>query len=75
MLPKRLDHNDFCIRTLYRPSDVLGGDMIGLTAVDVVDHGAASALISCSLIREMMDRMTVLDDPGGSVLRRLQSHV
>jgi phosphoserine phosphatase RsbU/P len=70
MLPKALDCQSFQIRTLYRPSDLLGGDMVGLTAVegdriafgliDVVGHGTASALISCSLIREMMDRMVVL---------------
>jgi sigma-B regulation protein RsbU (phosphoserine phosphatase) len=28
--------------------------------IDVVGHGTASALISCSLIREMMDRIVVL---------------
>jgi sigma-B regulation protein RsbU (phosphoserine phosphatase) len=70
MLPKALDHRSFQIRTLYQPSDVLGGDMIGLMPVagdrfafgliDVVGHGTASALISCSLIREMMDRMVVV---------------
>ena len=70
MLPKPLDHKNFGIRSLYHPSDVLGGDMIGLTAVhgdrigfgliDVVGHGTASALISCSLIREMIDRMSNL---------------
>lgn len=76
MLPKALDHHNFRIRTLYRPSDVLGGDMVGLTAVDaqriafglidVVGHGTASALISCSLIREMMDRMVALIQNSGA---------
>jgi len=70
MLPRALDLNDFAIRMLYRPSDVLGGDMLGLSVphgdrvafglIDVVGHGTASALISCSLIREMMDRMAAL---------------
>lgn len=70
MLPKPLDHGHFHIRSLYRPSDALGGDMIGLTAVhsdriafglvDVVGHGTASALISCSVMREMIDRMSTL---------------
>ena len=70
MLPKAFDGPDFQIRTLYKPSDMLGGDMLGLMPVgaelvafgliDVVGHGTASALISCSLIREMMDRMVVL---------------
>ena len=50
--------------------ELLGGDMIGVAPVDddrvafglidVVGHGTASALISCSLIREMMDRIVVL---------------
>jgi sigma-B regulation protein RsbU (phosphoserine phosphatase) len=80
MLPKALDHGNFSIRTLYRPSDVLGGDMIGLSSVhaeriafgviDVVGHGTASALISCSVIREMMDRMTgLIQDPDPEVAR------
>jgi phosphoserine phosphatase RsbU/P len=70
MLPKALDYKSFQIRTLYRPSDMLGGDMVGVIPVDedriafglidVAGHGTASALISCSLIREMMDRMVVL---------------
>ena len=70
MLPKALDYQGLQIRTLYRPSDLLGGDMVGLIPVhenriafaliDVAGHGTASALISCSLIREMMDRMVVL---------------
>lgn len=70
MLPPPLHYGGFGIRSLYRPSDVLGGDMIGLLPahddriafglIDVVGHGTASALISCSLIREMMDRMAVL---------------
>jgi len=70
MLPKALDCRGFRFQTLYRPSDMLGGDMLGLAAVgedqvalgliDVVGHGTASALISCSLIREIMDRMSVL---------------
>jgi sigma-B regulation protein RsbU (phosphoserine phosphatase) len=74
MLPKPLDHLKYRVRSLYRPTDMLGGDMIGLTAVceerigfgliDVVGHGTASALISCSLIRELMDRMTSLLQTG-----------
>jgi len=78
MLPKALDYQCFQLRTLYRPSDLLGGDMVGLTVldkdriafglIDVVGHGTASALISCSLIREMMDRMVaLLQDAGGDV--------
>jgi phosphoserine phosphatase RsbU/P len=77
MLPRALDYQGFQIRTLYRPSDLLGGDMVGLIPVnedriafaliDVAGHGTASALISCSLIREMMDRMVVLlQDEGGA---------
>jgi sigma-B regulation protein RsbU (phosphoserine phosphatase) len=74
MLPKPLDHLKYRVRSLYRPTDVLGGDMIGLTPVceervgfgliDVVGHGTASALISCSLIRELIDLMTVLLQAG-----------
>ncbi|HEY6451176.1 MAG TPA: fused response regulator/phosphatase [Steroidobacteraceae bacterium] len=70
MLPRPLDYHSFQIRTLYRPSDLLGGDMVGLTPpggeriafglIDVAGHGTASALMSCSLIREMMDRMAAL---------------
>ena len=70
MLPQPFHYGVFSIRGVYRPSDVLGGDMIGVAPVfddripfgliDVVGHGTASALISCSLIREMMDRMAVL---------------
>lgn len=70
MLPKTLECHGFRFQTLYRPSDLLGGDMLGLAAIseeqvalasiDVVGHGTASALISCSLIREIMDRMSVL---------------
>jgi len=77
MLPGALDHQGLQIRTLYRPSDLLGGDMVGLIPVtedriafaliDVAGHGTASALISCSLIREMMDRMVVLlQSEGGA---------
>jgi len=76
MLPKALDHQNFQIQTLYRPSDLLGGDMLGLMAldadriafglIDVAGHGTASALISCSLIREMMDRMVVLMQGTGA---------
>ena len=70
MLPKPLDGAGVQVRMLYRPSELLGGDMIGLTRIDehrfafglidVVGHGTASALISCSLIRELMDRMLAL---------------
>ena len=70
MLPKTLERDGFRIHTLYLPSELLGGDMIGVAPVDedrvafglidVVGHGTASALISCSLIREMMDRIVVL---------------
>jgi len=70
MLPKPLDCGRFQFRSLYRPSDMLGGDMLGLASiddshvafglVDVVGHGTASALISCGLIREMMDRILAL---------------
>ncbi|MGA8707495.1 MAG: SpoIIE family protein phosphatase [Steroidobacteraceae bacterium] len=78
MLPQPLHHGTLSIRCLYRPSDVLGGDMIGVVPafedriafglIDVVGHGTASALISCSLIREMMDRMAVLvRDPDPAV--------
>lgn len=67
MLPESMDFDGLEIRTVYRPSNFLGGDMIAITRVgdavaafcliDVVGHGTAAALISCSLIREMMDRM------------------
>jgi phosphoserine phosphatase RsbU/P len=70
MLPKTFERDGFRIHTLYHPSELLGGDMIGVAPVDdervafglidVVGHGTASALISCSLIREMMDRIVVL---------------
>ena len=70
ILPKTLDYRGVEIRTLYRPSETLGGDMLGLNVVDedriafglidIAGHGTASALISCSLIREMMDRMALL---------------
>jgi sigma-B regulation protein RsbU (phosphoserine phosphatase) len=70
MLPKAFERDGFRIHTLYHPSELLGGDMLGVIPVDddrvafglidVVGHGTASALISCSLIREMMDRMVVL---------------
>jgi len=35
-------------------------ERIAFGVIDVVGHGTASALISCSVIREMMDRMTGL---------------
>jgi sigma-B regulation protein RsbU (phosphoserine phosphatase) len=70
ILPKALDYRGIQIRTLYRPSETLGGDMLGVNVVDedriaiglidIAGHGTAAALISCSLIREMMDRMTQL---------------
>ena len=74
ILPKTLSHGGMEIRTFYRPSDTLGGDMLGVNAVDadriafglidIAGHGTASALISCSVIREMMDRMAVLLEAG-----------
>jgi len=76
MLPKALHNQNFQIQTLYRPSDLLGGDMLGVMAlhadriafglIDVAGHGTASALISCSLIREMMDRMVALMQSTGA---------
>jgi phosphoserine phosphatase RsbU/P len=66
MLPKTFERDGLRIH----PSELLGGDMIGVAPldddrvafglIDVVGHGTASALISCSLIREMMDRIVVL---------------
>ena len=77
MLPRALERDGLRIHTLYHPSDLLGGDMLGVVTaddeqvafglIDVVGHGTASALISCSLIREMMDRMVALlkgEGPG-----------
>ncbi len=78
MLPESMDFDNLAIRTVYRPSNFLGGDMIAINRVgealvafcliDVVGHGTAAALISCSLIREMMDRMIEIlrgaDDAG-----------
>lgn len=68
MLPRRLEIPGVSMEVFYRPSDVLGGDMLGFAPlsggrrvvfglIDVVGHGTASALISCSLMRELMDRM------------------
>jgi sigma-B regulation protein RsbU (phosphoserine phosphatase) len=80
MLPKALNTAGVQIQTLYRPSELLGGDMIGLAPVDehrcvfalvdVVGHGTASALISCSLIRELMDRMLALLQGSNPAARR-----
>lgn len=76
ILPKAMDYKGTQIRTIYVPSDTLGGDMLGANLVDedriafglidIAGHGTASALISCSLMRELMDRMTSLlqDAPG-----------
>lgn len=80
MLPKSLDLTGVQVRALYRPSELLGGDMIAVSTVDeqalafalidVVGHGTASALISCSLIRELMDRMHALLQGADPVARR-----
>ncbi len=75
MLPKPLEAAGVRIDVFYRPSDMLGGDMLGITPlpetrcvafglIDVVGHGTASALISCSLMRELMDRMVAVLDSG-----------
>ncbi|HTP38946.1 MAG TPA: fused response regulator/phosphatase [Steroidobacteraceae bacterium] len=75
MLPRPLHEGALQVQTFYQPSDLLGGDMLGLTRldagqriafglIDVAGHGTASALISCSLMREMMDRMLVLLEGG-----------
>lgn len=79
MLPKTLECDGLRIHTLYHPSELLGGDMIGVAPaddgnvafglIDVVGHGTASALISCSLIREMMDRMHALLKAEGLSVR------
>jgi sigma-B regulation protein RsbU (phosphoserine phosphatase) len=80
MLPQRLETADIRIDVFYRPSDMLGGDMLGIVPlrggrriaiglIDVVGHGTASALISCSLMRELMDRMVAVADSGQSPLR------
>ncbi len=76
ILPKALDTRGVEIRTFYRPCETLGGDMLGLAVVDeeriafglidIAGHGTASALISCSLIREMMDRMVQLLQDGSA---------
>jgi len=76
ILPKALDTHGVKIRTFYRPSETLGGDMLGLAVVDeeriafglidIAGHGTTSALISCSVIREMMDRMVVLLQDGSA---------
>jgi sigma-B regulation protein RsbU (phosphoserine phosphatase) len=80
MLPKTLERDGFRIHTLYHPSELLGGDMIGVAPVDeervafglidVVGHGTASALISCSLIREMMDRIVALLQSANADIRQ-----
>jgi sigma-B regulation protein RsbU (phosphoserine phosphatase) len=76
ILPKSLDTQGVEIRTFYRPSETLGGDMLGLAVVDaeriafglidIAGHGTTSALISCSVIREMMDRMVLLLQDGSA---------
>jgi sigma-B regulation protein RsbU (phosphoserine phosphatase) len=40
--------------------NVVDEDRIAFGLIDIAGHGTASALISCSLIREMMDRMALL---------------
>lgn len=65
MLPKALDLPAARVRSVYRPSELLGGDMmaavpideqrVAVALIDVVGHGTASALIACSLIRELTD--------------------
>ena len=77
LLPNRLIHKEFLLEAFYAPAGSLGGDMVGVTPVirgcigfgliDVVGHGTASALISCSLIRELMDRLcSLLAQPDGA---------
>lgn len=70
LLPKRREHGGFSLEAFYAPAGALGGDMLGVTPVirgriafgliDVVGHGTGSALISCSLIRELIDRLSGL---------------
>jgi sigma-B regulation protein RsbU (phosphoserine phosphatase) len=85
MLPRPLHDGALHIQTFYQPSDMLGGDMLGVARIgegqrvafgliDVAGHGTASALISCSLMREMMDRMVVLLD-GGTPAERCPQQV
>jgi phosphoserine phosphatase RsbU/P len=77
MLPQRLELQGVRTDVFYQPSDMLGGDMLGIVPVtgsrflafgliDVVGHGTASALISCSLMRELMDRMVALLERTGN---------
>jgi sigma-B regulation protein RsbU (phosphoserine phosphatase) len=80
MLPQRFEAAALRIDVFYRPSDMLGGDMLGIVPlpggrhiaiglIDVVGHGTASALISCSLMRELMDRMVAVLESGQSPSR------
>jgi sigma-B regulation protein RsbU (phosphoserine phosphatase) len=73
MLPRPQEMPGLRMEALYRPSDTLGGDMLGFAPlqegrrivfglIDVVGHGTASALISCSLMRELIDRLAVVAD-------------
>lgn len=75
MLPQRLELRGVRADVFYQPSDMLGGDMVGIAPlpgarrvafglIDVVGHGTASALISCSLMRELMDRMVAVLESG-----------
>ena len=75
MLPQRLELHGVRAEVFYQPSDLLGGDMLGIAPlpgarrialglIDVVGHGTASALISCSLMRELMDRMVAVLESG-----------
>lgn len=80
MLPRRQDIPGLSMEVFYRPSDMLGGDMLGFAPlrggrrvafglIDVVGHGTASALISCSLMRELMDRMVVVAEGSQELAR------
>jgi len=80
MLPKPPDHNDFCIRTLYRPSDVLGGDMIGLAHAEQVIRRCLRNLAAQASGVERDDQSALLVSYAASRSSpepspRLQSHV
>lgn len=87
MLPKQCTLPRLSMDVFYSPSDMLGGDMLGFALagaggrvvfglIDVVGHGTASALISCSLMRELMDRLVSVAegglDPGSCAPRVIQ---
>ena len=79
MRPRPLDHNDFCIRTLYRPSDVLGGDMIRLAHAEQVIRRLSNLAAQVSGV-ERDDRRALLVSYAASRSSsepspRLQSHV